>query len=77
MVSCIRKKERKMYYHSIKLNKVTYIKAFWETVNPFLSNTGTNVNKFSPVDDKKSISDDEYLCRTEQLFPKGGEDSRC
>ena len=57
-----------MYYNSINLNKETDIKAFWETINSFLSKKETNVNKFSPVDNEKSISDDEYLCKTFSNF---------
>ena len=30
------KKERKKYYNSLKLNKVTDNKTFWKTVRPFL-----------------------------------------
>ena len=54
-----------MYYNSINLNKETDIKAFWETINSFLSKKGTNVNKFSPVDNEKY---DEYLCKTFSNF---------
>ena len=61
VVSCIRKKERKKYYNSLKLNRVTDNKAF-------LSDKGASINKISLLDDDKVISGDKQLCKTFSNF---------
>ena len=43
------KKEWKEYYHILKLNKVTDNKRFAKTVKPFLSDTGTYINKITLI----------------------------
>ena len=58
------KKERKKYYNSLKLNKVTDNETFWTTIWPFLSEKGTNINKITLKVNYKVISDDKQLCKT-------------
>ena len=41
------KKERKKYYNSLKLKKVTDNETFWKTIWPFLPEKGTNINKIT------------------------------
>ena len=63
-----RKKEKKKHYRSSKINKVTYNKAFWKAINPFLSDKGTHINKITLLDNNKVISDDKQLCKTFSTF---------
>ena len=65
---CNKKKERKKYYSSLKLNKVAGDKTFWKTIKPFLSDEGTNINKITLVDSDKVISDYKQLCKTFSNF---------
>ena len=62
------KKERKKYYNSLKLNKVTDNETFWTTIWPFLSEKGTNINKITLKVNYKVISDDKQLCKTFSNF---------
>ena len=63
-------KERKKYYNSLELNKITDNKTFWKTIKPFLSDKGTNINKFTLADKSldKVISEGVQLCQTFSNF---------
>ena len=63
-----RKKERKTYNNSLKLNKVTNNKGFGKTIKPFLSDKGANIKKITLVDNDKVISDNKQLCKTFKNF---------
>ena len=67
-MSYIRKKERKKYCNSLRLNKVTDNKSFWKTINPFLSLKGTNINKITLSDNDNVILDNKQLCQTFSNF---------
>ena len=58
------KKEWKEYYHILKLNKVTDNKRFAKTIKPFLSDTGTYINKFALTDSEKVMSGDKQVSGT-------------
>ena len=64
----MRKKERKTYNNSLKLNKVTNNKGFGKTIKPFLSDKGANIKKITLVDNDKVISDNKQLCKTFKNF---------
>ena len=57
----IRKKERKKYNNTLKLNKVIENKIFWKTIKYFSSDKGTNINKIRHVNRDKGISDDKQM----------------
>ena len=64
----IRKKERKKYNNTLKLNKVIENKIFWKTIKYFSSDKGTNINKIRHVNRDKGISDDKQMCKTLSNF---------
>ena len=62
------KKERKKYYNSLNINKITDNKQFWKTIKPLLSEKGTMFVHINLVDNENIISEDRDVAETLNNF---------
>ena len=62
------KKERKIYYEKLDLNKVTDNKEFWKTIKPFLSEKVTTFPKISLIQNDDVISDELKVAKSFSSF---------
>ena len=60
------KKERKKYFDTLDVNKITDNKAFWKNIQPLFSEKRKFANKITLEDSEKNILSDETLVSEEQ-----------
>ena len=59
------KKERKKYFDTLDVNKITDNKAFWKNIQPLFSEKRKFTNKITLEDSKKNILSDDTLISEE------------
>ena len=69
------KKERRKYYSSLDIKKITDNKRFWETIKPFFSDKPPNNQNITLVNNDSIISDDQDVAETFNTFFKNAVDS--
>ena len=62
------KRERKNYYNTLDLRRVTDNKRFWSTLKPFLTDKGSRSNNICLIEDGEIISNDTEVAETLNLF---------
>ena len=64
----LHKRERKNYYNTLDLKRLTDNKMFWATLKPFLSDKGLKSNNICLIEDGEIISNDAEVAETLNLF---------
>ena len=72
------KKERKKYFDTLDVNKITDKKAFWKNIQPLFSEKRKFANKITLEDSEKNILSDETLVSEElnNFFSKCNKNSK-
>ena len=62
------KKERKKYYSTIDIKRLTDNKLFWKTIAPFLSRKGSSSSRITLVENNKVLSEDQDVANELNIF---------